>query len=124
MIAAVLVRFAYLAVSHAFAGLWLLRMTDREKDIEILALRHQLAVLQRQRGGQRPRLRPEDRASLAAFLASLDRAALRRFRLNLQEPDGRRWCGPASAEWNVHRRDREVGGLLRVVAARRSSEFQ
>ncbi|WP_143466749.1 hypothetical protein [Lentzea kentuckyensis] len=41
MIAAVLVRFAYLAVSHAFAALWLLRMTDREKDVEILALRHQ-----------------------------------------------------------------------------------
>jgi hypothetical protein len=30
MIAAVLVRFAYLAVSHAFAALWLLRMTDQE----------------------------------------------------------------------------------------------
>jgi hypothetical protein len=44
MIAAVLVRFAYLAVSHAFAALWLLRMSDREKDVEILALRHQLEV--------------------------------------------------------------------------------
>ena len=50
MIAAVLVRFAYLAVSHTFAALWILRMTDREKDVEILALRHQLAVLQRQFG--------------------------------------------------------------------------
>ena len=40
-----LVRFAYLAVSHAFAALRLLRMTDREKDVEILALRHQLTVL-------------------------------------------------------------------------------
>jgi hypothetical protein len=47
MIAAVWVGFAYLAVSHAFAALWLLRMTDREKDVEILALRHQLAVLHR-----------------------------------------------------------------------------
>jgi hypothetical protein len=35
----VLVRFAYLAVSRAFAALWLLRMSDREKDVEILALR-------------------------------------------------------------------------------------
>jgi hypothetical protein len=43
MIAAVLVRFAYLAVSQAFTALWLLRMTDQEKDVEILALRHQLA---------------------------------------------------------------------------------
>lgn len=71
MIAAVLVRFAYLVVSHAFAALGLLRMTDREKDVEILALRHQLAVLHRQLGGQRPRLRPEDRALLAALLVPL-----------------------------------------------------
>jgi hypothetical protein len=34
-----LVRFAYLAVTHAFAALRLLPMTDREKDVEILALR-------------------------------------------------------------------------------------
>ena len=57
MIAAALVHFAYLAVSRVFAALWLLRMTDREKDVEILALRHQLAVLHRQLGDQRPRLR-------------------------------------------------------------------
>ncbi|SES36072.1 Integrase core domain-containing protein [Lentzea xinjiangensis] len=86
MIAAVLVRFAYLAVSHAFAALWLLRMTDREKDVEILALRHQLAVLQRQLGGQRPRLRPEDRALFAALLVPLASATLRRLRL-LASPD-------------------------------------
>lgn len=43
MIAAVLVRFTYVAVCRAFAALWLLRMTDREKDVEILVLRHQLA---------------------------------------------------------------------------------
>lgn len=81
MIAAVLVRFAYLVVSHAFAALWLLRMSDREKDVEILALRHQLVVLRRQLGDQRPRLRPEDRTLLAALLAPLARAALRRVRL-------------------------------------------
>jgi hypothetical protein len=54
MIAAVLVRFACLTVSHAFAALWLLRMSEREKDVEILALRHQLAVLRRQLGDQCP----------------------------------------------------------------------
>jgi hypothetical protein len=37
VIAAVLVRFAYLA----FTALWLLRMTDGDEDVEILALRHQ-----------------------------------------------------------------------------------
>jgi hypothetical protein len=50
MLAAVLVRFAYRAVSHAFAGLWPLRMTDREKDIEILALRHARASVNRASG--------------------------------------------------------------------------
>jgi len=69
----VLVRFAYLAVGHAFATLRLLRMTDREKDVEILVLRHQLTVLRRQLGDQRPRLRPEDSAFLAALLVPLAR---------------------------------------------------
>jgi len=77
----VLVRFAYLAVARAFAVLRLLPMTDREKDVEILALRHQLSVLQRQLGGRRPQLRPEDRAFLAALLVPLSRARLRRLRL-------------------------------------------
>jgi hypothetical protein len=47
-------------------GLRLLPTTEREKDVEILALRHQLTVLQRQLGDQRLQLRPEDRAILAA----------------------------------------------------------
>jgi hypothetical protein len=50
----VLFRFAYLAISHGFAALRLLPMSDRDKDIEILALRHQLGVLERQLAGQRP----------------------------------------------------------------------
>ncbi|MDX8031429.1 integrase core domain-containing protein [Lentzea sp. BCCO 10_0856] len=91
MIAAVLVRFAYRAVSHAFAALWLLRMTDRDKDVEILALRHQLAVLQRQLGDQRPRLRLEDRALLAASLVPLGRATLRRIRLLVSPDTVLRW---------------------------------
>ncbi|WP_369257051.1 hypothetical protein [Streptomyces sp. R35] len=39
-----LLRLAYLAATHVFAALWLLPMSDRAKDAEILALRHQLAV--------------------------------------------------------------------------------
>jgi transposase InsO family protein len=87
----VLVRFAYLAVVHAFAVLRLLLMTDREKDVEILALRHQLTVLQRQLGDRRPTLRPEDRAFLAALLAPLARATLRRLRLLVSPDTVLRW---------------------------------
>ncbi|MEV4020973.1 hypothetical protein AB0J35_61920 [Nonomuraea angiospora] len=41
-------RWAYLTVSTVFSFLRLLSASDREKDIEILVLRHQLTVLQRQ----------------------------------------------------------------------------
>jgi putative transposase len=50
----VLVRLAYLAVSNAFTLLRLLPMNDRDKDIEILALLHQIGVLQRLLGAARP----------------------------------------------------------------------
>lgn len=86
-----LVRFAYLAVTHAFTALRLLPMTDREKDVEILALRHQLTVLQRQLGDQRPRLRPEDKALLAALLLPMARATLRRSRLLVSPDTVLRW---------------------------------
>lgn len=76
-----LVRFTYLAASHCFAVPCLLRMIDCEKDVEILALCHQLAVLRRQLGDQRPRLRPEDRALLAALLVPLVCETLPRPRL-------------------------------------------
>ena len=48
-----LVRPAYLGITNAFALLRLLPGSDRDKDAEILALRRQLAVLQRQLGEQR-----------------------------------------------------------------------
>ncbi|HEX5117649.1 MAG TPA: integrase core domain-containing protein [Pseudonocardiaceae bacterium] len=86
-----MVRFAYLAVTHAFAVLRLLPMTDRAKDVEILALRHQITVLQRQLGDQRPRLRPEDRAFLAALLVPLSCATLRRLRLLVSPDTVLRW---------------------------------
>lgn len=42
-----MLRLAYLALTNTFALIRLLPMSDRDKDVEILALRHQMAVLQR-----------------------------------------------------------------------------
>ncbi|MEU7899215.1 hypothetical protein AB0B45_40965 [Nonomuraea sp. NPDC049152] len=43
-------RLTYLTVTNVFTTLRLLPMGDRDKDIEILALRHQITVLERQLG--------------------------------------------------------------------------
>ena len=51
-----LIRLAYLAVANGLAMLRLLPMSDRAKDAEILALRHQIIVLERQLHGQRIQL--------------------------------------------------------------------
>jgi transposase InsO family protein len=59
---------------------------DRDKDIEILSLRHQLTVLQRQLDGKQIRFEPVDRAWLAALLHPVPRPTLRRLRL-LVRPD-------------------------------------
>jgi transposase InsO family protein len=82
----VLLRLAYLGVANTFALLRLLPRSDRDKDAEILALRHQIAVLQRQLGGQQVRFSPEDRTLLAALLHPLPRPTLRGLRL-LVRPD-------------------------------------
>jgi putative transposase len=74
----VLFRLAYLSVANVFAVLRLLPGNDRDKDAEILALRHQLAAAQRQLGRQKPRSSPADRALLAALLHHLPRPRLRR----------------------------------------------
>ena len=63
-----LLRLAYLTVTNAFAALRLLPVGDRDKDVEILALRHQITVLERQLGADRVKFAPEDRAFLAALL--------------------------------------------------------
>ena len=62
-----LLRLAYLGVTNVFALLRLLPTSSQEKDAEILALRYQLLVLQRQLGPDRVRFTPADRALLAAF---------------------------------------------------------
>ncbi|MFG2045717.1 helix-turn-helix domain-containing protein [Dactylosporangium sp. NPDC048998] len=86
-----LLRLAYLAVMNAFALLRLLPMSDRDKDVEILALRHQITVLERQLGNDRPRFDPSDRAFLAALLHRLPLNVLRRLRLLVRPDTILRW---------------------------------
>ncbi|GGN96079.1 hypothetical protein GCM10011579_097120 [Streptomyces albiflavescens] len=86
-----LLRLAYLAVTNAFAAVRLLPMSDRDKDAEILVLRHQVMVLERQLGADKVKFGPEDRAFLAALLAPLPREVLRRLRLLVKPDTVLRW---------------------------------
>ncbi|QKZ17627.1 integrase core domain-containing protein [Streptomyces chartreusis] len=79
-----LLRLTYLAVTNTFALLRLLPMNDREKEVEILALRHQLLILQRQ--GGKPAFTDTDHVILAGLLHHLPRERLRRLLL-LARPD-------------------------------------
>jgi len=66
-------------------------MGDRDKDVEILALRHQIAVLERQLGQQQVHFTAADRALLAALLHRLPRQTLRRLRLLVRPDTVLRW---------------------------------
>ncbi|MGY0063345.1 helix-turn-helix domain-containing protein [Streptomyces sp. LZ34] len=66
-------------------------MSDRDKDAEILVLRHQVTVLERQLGGDRVRFTPSDRAFLAALLHRLPLPVLRRVRLLVRPDTVVRW---------------------------------
>jgi putative transposase len=78
-----------LTVTNAFAVLHLLPMSDRDKDVETLAPRHQITVLERQFGNQRAQFSPGDRAFLAALLHGLKSEVLCRVRLVVRS-DARR----------------------------------
>jgi putative transposase len=87
----VLLRLAYLGVTNVFALLRLLLLSDRDKDVEILALRHQIMVLERPLGKARPRFSLADRAFLAALLHCLPRDVLGWFRLLVRPETVLRW---------------------------------
>jgi hypothetical protein len=65
----VVLSLAYWSLRRLLELVVLRRRSEREKEIEILLLRHQLRVLERQIA--RPRLTPADRALLAASAALL-----------------------------------------------------
>ncbi|MEV6740831.1 integrase core domain-containing protein [Streptomyces sp. NPDC051104] len=84
-----LLRLAYLAATNTFALLRLLPMSDRDKDIEILALRHQLLVLRRQVG--KPVFTDTDRALLAGLLHHVPMDKLRHLLLLVRPDTLLRW---------------------------------
>ena len=71
-------RLAYLILTRVLSWLALLGRTDAAKDVEILVLRHEVAVLRRH--NPRPRLSWVDRALLSALSRVLP-LELRRLRL-------------------------------------------
>src|SRR4051794_13738342 len=66
-------------------------MSDRTKDVEILALRHQITVLERQLHGEKVRFTWADRALLAALLHRLPRDVLRSLRQLVRPETVLRW---------------------------------
>jgi putative transposase len=72
----VLLSFLYWSLRRLLELVVLRRRSEREKEIEILLLRHQLRVLERQVA--RPQLTQADRALLAAFSRVLSRRTWRR----------------------------------------------
>jgi len=63
----------YLVVRNLFAFMWLLARPRRSNELELLLLRHELAILRRQTG--RARLTPADRTLFAALMRPLSRPA-------------------------------------------------
>jgi putative transposase len=92
--------FVYLALGRLLELIVLCWRSTDAKEVEILVLRHQLAILRRQH--PRPRLRPKDRALLAALSRLLPRP---RWSIFMVRPEtllrwhrrmvGRRWTYPA-----------------------------
>jgi transposase InsO family protein len=92
-----------MAVLRVFGWLALLARSNRAKDAEILILRHQVAVLQRQ--VKTPGLSWADRAVLAALARLLPRSQLRKLRLIVSPRTLLRWHADlVRRRWSYPRR--------------------
>jgi len=88
-----------------FGWLALLARSDHAKDVEILILRHQVAVLKRQ--VKAPRLSWADRAALSALARMLPGSQLRRMRLIVSPRTLLRWHADlVRRRWTYPRRNR------------------
>jgi putative transposase len=112
--------FVYLALCRLVQLVVLLCKSERSKELEILLLRHELAILRRQ--PRRARLRPVDRAMLAALARALPRSAwtslsvspttLLRWHRQLVR---RRWTYPPPAAGAASARSSPPGVVLRLA---------
>jgi putative transposase len=103
-------------VQSVVAFIRLLPMSDVDKNVEILALRHQLVILQRQI--DKPRLTLSDRAFLAALLHRLPRPTLRQLHLIVSPDTGRRCVIGSMDALNSSRSEVRSPGRVRQTQRR------
>jgi putative transposase len=112
----------YVVVCRLFELVVLLGRDERSKELEILALRHELSILRRQAG--RPRFEPRDRLLLAALSQLLPRRSWRAF--GVRPETLLRWHRRLVANhWTYpHRRPGRpaIGGEVRALVLRLARE--
>jgi hypothetical protein len=110
----------HLGMSNVFAALRLLPMGERDKNVEILALRHQITVLERQLNGRRIGFTTGDRAFLAALQHQLPKDALRRMRLLVRPDTVLCWHRHLTSRRHAARSRPKHGGRPRTIRSVRA----